>query len=293
MISKRKRNTILIYCMASVIMLCCFVSNVTVVTTELKTNTKKIVADNNYVETNEVSYGLVAIEASSAIEDNKDAQKVTEKKEEEKKEEKTEESSKETSENKNTSSTSNKVKTAQANKTTTSNKSNSTKKATSNKTTKKNTVKKTTSNKTTSNKTATAKKSTTSTTSKTTNVSSNKKLGTQIASYAKQFVGNPYVHGGTSLTKGADCSGFTQSVFKHFGIKLPRTASSQAKVGKKVSFSELEPGDLVFYSNGGSRISHVAIYIGNGKIVHAQTPRLGIGITTYKIMTRVTTRRVI
>ena len=284
MISKRKRNTILIYCMASVIMLCCFVSNVTVVTTELKTNTKKIVADNNYVETNEVSYGLVAIEASSAIEDNKDAQKVTEKKEEEKKEEKTEESSKKTSENKNTSSTSNKVKTAQANKTTTSNKSNSTKKATSNKTT---------SNKTTSNKTTTAKKSTTSTTNKTTNVSSNKKLGTQIASYAKQFVGNPYVHGGTSLTKGADCSGFTQSVFKHFGIKLPRTASSQAKVGKKVSFSELELGDLVFYSNGGSRISHVAIYIGNGKIVHAQTPRLGIGITTYKIMTRVTARRVV
>lgn len=284
MISKRKRNTILIYCMASVIMLCCFVSNVTVVTTELKTNTKKIVADNNYVETNEVSYGLVAIEASSAIEDNKDAQKVTEKKEEEKKEEKTEESSKKTSENKNTSSTSNKVKTAQANKTTTSNKSNSAKKATSNKTT---------SNKTTSNKTTTAKKSTTSTTNKTTNVSSNKKLGTQIASYAKQFVGNPYVHGGTSLTKGADCSGFTQSVFKHFDIKLPRTASSQAKVGKKVSFSELEPGDLVFYSNGGSRISHVAIYIGNGKIVHAQTPRLGIGITAYKIMTRVTARRVV
>lgn len=279
MISKRKRNTILIYCMASVIMLCCFVSNVTVVTTELKTNTKKIVADNNYVETNEVSYGLVAIEASSAIEDNKDAQKVTEKKEEEKKEEKTEESSKKTSENKNTSSTSNKVKTAQANKTTTSNKSNSTKKATS--------------NKTISNKTTSAKKSTTSTTNKTTNVSSNKKLGTQIASYAKQFVGNPYVHGGTSLTKGADCSGFTQSVFKHFGIKLPRTARAQATVGKKVSFNNLEPGDLVFYGTGGSKITHVAIYIGNGKIVHAQTPRLGIGITTYKIMTRVTARRVV
>lgn len=279
MISKRKRNTILIYCMASVIMLCCFVSNVTVVTTELKTNTKKIVADNNYVETNEVSYGLVAIEASSAIEDNKDAQKVTEKKEEEKKEEKTEESSKKTSENKNTSSTSNKVKTAQANKTTTSNKSNSTKKATS--------------NKTTSNKTTSAKKSTTSTTNKTTNVSSNKKLGTQIASYAKQFVGNPYVHGGTSLTKGADCSGFTQSVFKHFGIKLPRTARAQATVGKKVSFNNLEPGDLVFYGTGGSKITHVAIYIGNGKIVHAQTPRLGIGITTYNIMTKVTARRVI
>ena len=184
MISKRKRNTILIYCMASVIMLCCFVSNVTVVTTELKTNTKKIVADNNYVETNEISYGLVAIEASSAIEDNKDAQKVTETKEE-KKEENKEKSSQKTSENKNTSSTSNQAKTAKSNKTTTSTKSNTT------------TSNKTTSNKTTSNKTTTPKKATTSTTSKTTSVSSNKKLGTQIVSYAKQFVGNPYRSGGT------------------------------------------------------------------------------------------------
>lgn len=282
MISKRKRNTILIYCIASVIMLCAFVSNVTVVTTELKTNTKKIVADNNYVETNEISYGLVAIEASSAIEDNKDAQKVTETKEEDKKEESKEESSKKTNENKNTSSTSNKAKTAKSNKTTTSNKQN---KTTSNKTK--------TTNKTTSNKTKTNKKSTTSTTSKTTSVSSNKNLGTQIASYAKQFVGNPYRSGGTSLTKGADCSGFTQSVFKHFGIKLPRTARAQATVGKKVSFNNLEPGDLVFYGTGGSKITHVAIYIGNGKIVHAQTPRLGIGITTYNIMTKVTARRVI
>lgn len=278
MISKRKRNTILIYCIASVIMLCAFVSNVTMVTTELKTNTKKIVADNNYVETNEISYGLVAIEASSAIEDNKDAQKVTETKEEEKKEEKKEESSKKTSENKKTSSTSNKAKTAQSNNKT---------KSTNSKTTKKTTVKKTTAKKTTSTKKAT------STTSNTTSVSSNKKLGSQIASYAKQFVGNPYRHGGTSLTKGADCSGFVQSVFKHFGVKLPRTASSQATVGKKVSFNNLEPGDLVFYSNGGRKITHVAIYIGNGKIVHAQTPRLGIGITTYNIMTKITARRVI
>lgn len=278
MISKRKRNTILIYCIASVIMLCAFVSNVTMVTTELKTNTKRIVADNNYVETNEISYGLVAIEASSAIEDNKDAQKVTETKEEEKKEEKKEESSKKTSENKKASSTSNKAKTAQSNNKT---------KSTNNKTTKKTTVKKTTAKKTTSTKKAT------STTSNTTSVSSNKKLGSQIASYAKQFVGNPYRHGGTSLTKGADCSGFVQSVFKHFGVKLPRTASSQATVGKKVSFNNLEPGDLVFYSNGGRKITHVAIYIGNGKIVHAQTPRLGIGITTYNIMTKITARRVI
>lgn len=284
MISKRKRNTILIYCMASVIMLCAFVSNVTMVTTELKTNTKRIVADNNYVETDEISYGLVAIEASSAIEENKDAQKVTETKEEEKKEEKKEESSK-TSENKKTSSTSNKAKTAQSNKTTKST-SNKTTKSTSNNATKKATTK-TTTNKTTSTKKAT------STTSNTTSVSSDKKLGSQIASYAKQFVGNPYRSGGTSLTKGADCSGFVQSVFKHFGVKLPRTASSQATVGKKVSFNNLEPGDLVFYSNGGKKITHVAIYIGNGKIVHAQTPRLGIGITTYNIMTKVTARRVI
>lgn len=118
--------------------------------------------------------------------------------------------------------------------------------------------------------------------------------GSAIAAYAKQFVGNPYVHGGTSLTKGADCSGFTQSVYKHFGISIPRVARAQARVGKSVSWNNLQPGDLMFYSgNGGRSVTHAAIYIGNGKIVHAQTPRLGIGITTAKIMIWMGARRII
>ena len=122
----------------------------------------------------------------------------------------------------------------------------------------------------------------------------NSNLGQKIANYAKQFVGNPYIHGGTSLTKGADCSGFTQSVYKHFGISIPRVARAQAKVGKSVSWNNLQPGDLMFYSgNGGRSVTHVAIYIGNGKIVHAQTPRLGIGITTAKIMVWMGARRVV
>lgn len=133
----------------------------------------------------------------------------------------------------------------------------------------------------------TKKKTTTST------VAANPK-GNAIAAYAKQFVGNPYVHGGTSLTKGADCSGFTQSVYKHFGISIPRVARAQARVGKSVSWNNLQPGDLMFYSgNGGRSVTHAAIYIGNGKIVHAQTPRLGIGITTAKIMIWMGARRVI
>ena len=118
--------------------------------------------------------------------------------------------------------------------------------------------------------------------------------GTAIANFAKQFVGNPYVRGGTSLTNGADCSGFTQSVYKHFGINIPRTASQQARFGKAITWKDLQPGDLVFYSgNGGKSVTHVAIYIGNGKIVHAQTPQLGIGITTANIMTKMGARRIL
>lgn len=104
--------------------------------------------------------------------------------------------------------------------------------------------------------------------------------GQDVVNYALQFNGNPYVHGGTSLTKGADCSGFTQSVYKHFGISLPRKAAAQATVGKAVSFSDKQPGDLIFYStNGGKSVTHVAIYIGNNKIIHARTPAKGIGVT--------------
>ncbi|MDE6434190.1 MAG: C40 family peptidase [Lachnospiraceae bacterium] len=101
--------------------------------------------------------------------------------------------------------------------------------------------------------------------------------GQQIADYAVQFVGNPYVYGGTSLTKGADCSGFVQSVYKNFGYSLPRVAADQAGAGKKVSTKNLQPGDLLFYHNFG----HVAIYIGGGQIVHASNEKTGIKISNY------------
>jgi len=103
--------------------------------------------------------------------------------------------------------------------------------------------------------------------------------GSEIASYAKQFVGNPYVWGGTSLTNGADCSGFTQSVFAHFGISISRTSRTQATGGKSVSISNLQPGDLVFYERNGT-INHVAIYIGSGKVISASSPETGIRITS-------------
>lgn len=99
--------------------------------------------------------------------------------------------------------------------------------------------------------------------------------GSSIASYALQFVGNPYVYGGTSLTHGTDCSGFAMSVYRKFGISLPRTSRDQSTVGKRVSVSEARAGDLVFYSNGGS-VNHVAICIGGGRVVHASNPSTGI-----------------
>lgn len=117
--------------------------------------------------------------------------------------------------------------------------------------------------------------------------------GADIAAYAKQFKGNPYVWGGTSLTNGADCSGFVQSVYKSFGINIPRTASKQALVGTEVSIKNIQPGDLVFYSSGGTSVTHVALYIGNNKIIHARTPRLGIGIDSVFIMRRLHIRRIV
>lgn len=99
-----------------------------------------------------------------------------------------------------------------------------------------------------------------------------------LCQYAKQFIGNPYVWGGTSLTKGTDCSGFTLSVFKKYGISLPHHSGSQAQMGKKVSLAEAKAGDLVFYSNG-RRVNHVAIYVGGGQVVHASNPKTGIRIS--------------
>ena len=110
--------------------------------------------------------------------------------------------------------------------------------------------------------------------------SSDSSLGQAIANYAVQFVGNPYVYGGTSLTNGTDCSGFTQSVMANFGIYLARTAADQSYGGTSVSISDIQPGDLLFYSDGGG-ISHVAMYIGGGQIVHAATESQGIIISNY------------
>lgn len=98
---------------------------------------------------------------------------------------------------------------------------------------------------------------------------------TALIAYAQQFLGNPYVYGGTSLTKGADCSGFVMSVFSHFGISTGRSSRDQAARGKTIPVSEVKPGDLLFYASG-SYINHVGIYVGNGKIIHSSTPATGI-----------------
>ena len=99
-----------------------------------------------------------------------------------------------------------------------------------------------------------------------------------VVAYAKQFLGNPYVYGGTSLTNGADCSGFTMSVFAHFGISTGRSSRDQAAKGKEVAVSAVQPGDLLFYASG-NYINHVALYIGNGQVIHASTAKSGIKIS--------------
>nr|WP_300308857.1 C40 family peptidase [uncultured Anaerostipes sp.] len=120
--------------------------------------------------------------------------------------------------------------------------------------------------------------------------------GARIASYARQFVGNPYRYGGTSLTNGADCSGFVMSVYAHFGYSLNRTSSAQASNGVAVSTSNLQPGDLLFYGSGGG-INHVAIYIGGGQVVHASNsapyPKGGIKISSAFYRTPVCARRIV
>ena len=106
----------------------------------------------------------------------------------------------------------------------------------------------------------------------------------QIANYAVQFVGNRYVYGGTSLTNGTDCSGFTMSVMAKFGVSLPHNSGSQAGSGKSITSSQMRPGDLVFYSGSGG-INHVALYIGNGQVCHASNARSGIKISTWNYRT--------
>ncbi|WP_373726194.1 C40 family peptidase [Bacteroides heparinolyticus] len=102
--------------------------------------------------------------------------------------------------------------------------------------------------------------------------------GKEIASFACKYVGNPYVAGGTSLTSGCDCSGFTWAVYQNFGYSLPRSSTAQRSAGRGVSYSEAQPGDIICYAG------HVALYIGGGRIVHASTPSTGIkyGVATYK-----------
>ncbi|SFG56444.1 C40 family peptidase [Oribacterium sp. WCC10] len=115
----------------------------------------------------------------------------------------------------------------------------------------------------------------------------------KIVNFACQFVGNPYVWGGTSLTHGADCSGFVQSVLKNFGISVPRVSRDQAQAGVKVTSDTMKPGDLVFYANRSGTINHVGMYIGNGQIVNAASSRSGIRIYRWNYRTPVAIRNVI
>ena len=111
--------------------------------------------------------------------------------------------------------------------------------------------------------------------------------GQAIVDFACQFIGNPYVWGGTSLTNGADCSGFVQSVYAHFGISLPRTTRDLVSVGTPVSYDQAIPGDIILYDG------HVGIYMGNGQIVNAINSAQGIGILPATYTSIVTVRRLI
>lgn len=110
--------------------------------------------------------------------------------------------------------------------------------------------------------------------------------GEEIVDYAKRFIGNPYVYGGTSLTRGTDCSGFVMGVYKHFGVSLPRTSYSMRKVGRAVSYSDIQPGDIVCYSG------HVGIYAGNGQIVNAINEQKGINFSSATYKKIITIRRI-
>jgi uncharacterized protein YgiM (DUF1202 family) len=113
-----------------------------------------------------------------------------------------------------------------------------------------------------------------------------------IVNFARDYLGGRYVWGGTSLSRGVDCSGFTQAILRNFGIYIPRTSREQARSGDKISASELKPGDLVFYGSS-SYINHVAMYIGNGKVIHASNHRDGIKISNLYYRTPVKCARFI
>ena len=119
----------------------------------------------------------------------------------------------------------------------------------------------------------------------------NEVVSNQIVNYALNFVGNPYVYGGNSLTNGTDCSGFTKLIFSNYGIYLPRSAPEQAYSGVSVGLDNIMPGDLVLSGYGG-QVCHVAIYIGNGQLVHALNSDVGIVVTSLYIMPILDVRRV-
>lgn len=117
--------------------------------------------------------------------------------------------------------------------------------------------------------------------------------GSEIASFALKFVGNPYVYGGTSLTGGADCSGFVQAVYRSFGYSIPRDSRSQAAgAGSKVSVSSRQAGDLIFYTGSSGRVNHVALYIGGDQVVHASNRRTGIKVSRYNYREPYMVRRI-
>ena len=145
----------------------------------------------------------------------------------------------------------------------------------------------TTNSGTTTTGTTSSSSSSSSSSSGTTVTASGSGKGAQIANYALQFVGRPYVAGGTDPYNGSDCSGFTSAIYQAFGISLPRTSYAQSSVGTAVSYDQAKAGDIIYY--GG----HVGIYIGNGQIVHASTQRTGVKISSATYRSIVTIRRVV